>query len=98
MKLGFRNNYVVVGDNDILAYLTDTETGSSGAPVMDDRWRVVALHYGAQKISGDGIELPGQPAIVQENVGTPLPAIMVHLQANHPALHAEISAAQPFLN
>jgi V8-like Glu-specific endopeptidase len=37
-------------------YLTDTEPGSSGSPVFNDRWEVVALHYGSVERS------PASPA------------------------------------
>jgi hypothetical protein len=33
MRLGFRNNYVLLGDDRWLSYLTDTAVGSSGSPV-----------------------------------------------------------------
>lgn len=93
MRLGFRNNFVVVGDADVLAYLTDTDVGSSGSPVMDDRWQVVALHYGAQRISDANIELMGR-RVAQENVGTPIGRVLDYLKANHPNLHTEIMEAQ----
>ncbi len=28
-----------------LQYTTDTQPGSSGSPVFDDRWKVIALHH-----------------------------------------------------
>ena len=31
-------------ENDFLYYSTDTTKGSSGAPVFNDQWYVVALH------------------------------------------------------
>jgi V8-like Glu-specific endopeptidase len=42
-----------VGDRRI-HYLTDTLPGSSGSPVFDQRWRVVALHH-----SGGWLREPG---------------------------------------
>jgi hypothetical protein len=48
MRLGFRDNFVVVGDDDGLSYLTDTQFGSSGSPVCDDHWFVAALHSGSR--------------------------------------------------
>jgi endonuclease G, mitochondrial len=93
MRLGFRNNFVVVGDESVLAYLTDTASGSSGSPVCDDAWTVAALHYGARPISDEGLHIMGK-LIRRENVGTPVPTILQHLAQRHPDLHAEIAAGQ----
>lgn len=42
--LAMRNNAVVRHDVRDVLYFTATKVGSSGAPVFDDRWRVVAIH------------------------------------------------------
>ncbi|MCW5319487.1 serine protease [Nostoc sp. KVJ3] len=44
-----RNNfYIGTGANkDFLRYLTDTEGGSSGSPVLNDYWKVIGLHHAA---------------------------------------------------
>jgi endonuclease G len=46
MRLGLRDNFVVVGSNERLSYLTDTAGGSSGSPICDDAWHVAGLHRG----------------------------------------------------
>jgi V8-like Glu-specific endopeptidase len=43
-QLAFRQNEVVAKPEDFLHYQTDTAPGSSGAPVYNDQWQVVALH------------------------------------------------------
>jgi trypsin-like peptidase/effector-associated domain 1 (EAD1)-containing protein len=43
-KLAARHNVVRHVDEDVVQYWTDTDSGSSGAPVFDERWRLVALH------------------------------------------------------
>ncbi len=54
----------VIGvQGDFLQYRTDTEPGSSGAPVFDENWEVVALHHGS---------LNGRPV----NQGTLMKAIL----------------------
>ena len=58
-----RNNFFV-GKGDQLfqvRYLTDTDQGSSGSPVLDDDWQVVALHHGAQKV--DPQLYKGEPGV-----------------------------------
>ncbi len=93
MRLGFRDNFVVVGDGDALSYLTDTNFGSSGSPVCDDRWSVAALHSGSRSISADNVSIRGRK-VRRENHGIPIPRIMAHLETSQPDLHAEIIAGQ----
>lgn len=43
-QLAFRQNEVTEKPESFLHYRTDTAPGSSGAPVYNDQWQVVALH------------------------------------------------------
>lgn len=92
MRLGFRNNFVVLGNNEILAYLTDTNRGSSGAPVLDDSWSVAALHVGSQAISVPDIQLMGVE-IRRENFGVPVKTILSHLETEAPDVYSQMSGA-----
>ena len=96
MRLGFRNNFVVVGSNERLSYLTDTAGGSSGSPICDDAWHVAGLHRGWATIEGTPVMVWGKE-IHQENYGTPIGMILAHLAAQKPELHAEIMAGQQAL-
>lgn len=44
-KVGFRSNLVYASSAEFLHYATDTAPGSSGSPVFNDGWEVVALHH-----------------------------------------------------
>lgn len=46
-RVALRNNLVYTAEYPRLHYFTDTLRGSSGSPVLDDNWRVVALHRAA---------------------------------------------------
>jgi endonuclease G len=53
-----------------LNYLTDTEPGSSGSPVLNDDWQVVALHSASIKVpetqyKGDVIKYNNQGIAIQ---------------------------------
>jgi len=52
LRFAIRNNFFVgLGQNSYQArYLTDTKSGSSGSPVLNDAWQVVAMHRGAKQI------------------------------------------------
>jgi len=43
-QIALRNNHVLGVLDDFIQYTTDTKTGSSGAPVFNDQWQVVAVH------------------------------------------------------
>jgi endonuclease G, mitochondrial len=44
-QVALRENRIVDGGEHFLHYTADTEPGSSGSPVFNDQWEVVALHH-----------------------------------------------------
>ena len=46
-EIALRTNFYIgsVSDSHCFHYLSDTEGGSSGSPVLDDHWQVVGLHH-----------------------------------------------------
>lgn len=86
-KLGIRNNLVTASTDTDLRYFTDTRQGSSGSPVLDDRWQVVALHRGAT--FAQNVNFQGRN-VAFVNVGTHLTSILDDLRLRFSALADEI--------
>jgi V8-like Glu-specific endopeptidase len=95
LTFAIRNNfYVGPGEQAYhLRYLTDTREGSSGSPVLDDKWQVLAMHHGARRVDpklyqGDA----GMSGVVKfHNEGTAIQDILDHLPG---AARDEIRQAQ----
>jgi endonuclease G len=58
-RVAFRNNRLLsLEDDRRLLYETDTQGGSSGSPVLNDRWQLVALHHASQPArNAQGVEI-----------------------------------------
>ncbi|MBZ6388663.1 MULTISPECIES: DNA/RNA non-specific endonuclease [Pantoea] len=52
-QITLRNNALLARHEQLLHYAADTDSGSSGAPVFNDAWQLVALHHGGVE-SDDG--------------------------------------------
>ena len=53
-QIVLRSNELVDLLDDFTHYVTDTEPGSSGSPVFNDQWEVVALHHSGVPRMKDG--------------------------------------------
>jgi endonuclease G, mitochondrial len=63
------NFYVGTGNTEhFLRYLTDTEAGASGSPVLDDAWQVLALHHAATRVSPQKYDMAMQGMSTEEVV------------------------------
>ena len=78
-RLAMRNNAVARVDDSLIAYWTDTDYGSSGAPVFDDNWQVIALHRAYEERSG--LTYLGRN-VGGANVGSRITKIVEHLSAS----------------
>ena len=67
-----RENEVKFLMQDYIHYLTDTEPGSSGSPVFNDQWIVVALHH-------SGVPDPADRNNWIANEGVRISSILAHL-------------------
>ncbi|GAA3442852.1 DNA/RNA non-specific endonuclease [Planomonospora venezuelensis] len=52
-QVALRENRIVDVLDQFLHYMADTEPGSSGSPVFNDQWEVVALHHASVPVAGD---------------------------------------------
>lgn len=77
-QIAMSHNIVVHVDQNRLQYLTDTLEGSSGSPVFDINWRVVALHH-----KGGWLREPNSKMAVFRNQGVHINLVIAGLrQAN----------------
>jgi V8-like Glu-specific endopeptidase len=70
-QIAMNDNEAKYVDENIVQYITDTLRGSSGSPVFDDNWQVVALHH-----SGGNIPEPSTNSIHFRNEGIRINAII----------------------
>jgi endonuclease G len=90
-RIAFRNNLLSGADGDTIRYFTDTDFGSSGSPVCDDSWRVVALHRGAQQVQN--VNFQGKDTAFV-NFGTQVPRMLADVKQRAATVHGEILASQ----
>lgn len=75
-----RENRLVSRFDDFLHYVADTEKGSSGSPVYNSEWQMIALHHW-----GSPWGEPGDPLVsasLEVNEGIRVSSIVRHLRRN----------------
>jgi hypothetical protein len=75
-RLGFVRNKITDVSDSVIRYLTDTEQGSSGAPVFDPQGRVIALHH----LGGLPVKVVGKPPVAK-NEGVRISRVLARLKA-----------------
>jgi V8-like Glu-specific endopeptidase len=70
-QIALHHNTIVFAGETRIQYLTDTMPGSSGSPVFDQEWRVVAVHH-----SGGFVREPGTRKVYYRNEGIHVNALI----------------------
>ena len=70
-QVSFQNNFVEFSDDRVVQYVASTLGGSSGSPVMNDKWEVVAIHH-----AGGMLQQPGSSELFFRNEGITMLSIM----------------------
>lgn len=74
-QIALVDNQLVYADKMVAQYLTDTLPGSSGSPVFNDEWQLIALHH-----SGGWIPEPSSASTHFRNEGIRISAILERLK------------------
>lgn len=64
-EVAIRDNEVKFQNTQVIHYASDTEPGSSGAPVMNDAWELVALHHAAKGNYNEGVKFSAIAAALE---------------------------------
>ncbi len=88
-KISMQNNFVAYADANVLQYTTSTEPGSSGSPVFNDNFEVIAIHH-----SGGMLSEPGNMRRYLRNAGTTMIAALRAVQKANPELYAALNIDQ----
>lgn len=75
-QIALYHNVVQFVGSGRVQYLTDTEPGSSGSPVFNSQWEVVALHH-----AGGDLPEPGTGRVVYRNEGIAVGRVLEGLKA-----------------
>lgn len=79
-QIALTANQIIGINGDKLFYLTDTEKGSSGSPVFNNEWQVIALHHAGKKEEDGGLLI--DPSTAQKrgaNEGILIKSIAQHI-------------------
>jgi hypothetical protein len=95
-QVALQDSQVVKVDSVVVQYCCDTEPGSSGSPVFNNRWHLVALHHASVVADGRrGRRVAGAPPEMRFlNEGIRLSAIALWLEsaeANRPELRGHVA-------
>jgi endonuclease G len=81
-----RENQLVTRLNTVLHYMADTQPGSSGSPVFNDQWEVIALHHWGEPFTEVKLA-DGRKVMKDVNEGIRVSAIVGALEAEERRLN-----------
>lgn len=84
-KISMQNNFVAYADANVVQYTTSTLPGSSGSPVFDDDFQVIAIHH-----SGGDLTEPSTGRRYLRNAGTSAIAVLNDLKSNAPGIYTRL--------
>ncbi len=73
-QISIQNNYIKYVSPNKIHYITSTQPGSSGSPVFNDEWKVIALHH-----AGGWLYEEDESLLYFRNEGIPLTTIIDNL-------------------
>lgn len=84
-KISMQNNFVQYADAQVVQYTTSTEPGSSGSPVFNDGFEVIAIHH-----SGGMLTEPSTGRRYLRNAGSTMIAVLAAVQQHAPEVYAKL--------
>ncbi|MFC0218066.1 trypsin-like peptidase domain-containing protein [Pseudochelatococcus lubricantis] len=90
-QICLRNNAAYRLREPEISYFTDTDVGSSGSPVCNDLWAVVALHRASTRATGGVLYQGRKTAWI--NVGTRIDLLIADVREAHAGLWSAIEPA-----
>ncbi len=88
-KISLQNNFVEYSDALVVQYTTSTEPGSSGSPVLNDNFDVVAIHH-----AGGDLSEPATKRRYLRNEGVRMSAILDDLRRRQPDIFKRVTARE----
>jgi V8-like Glu-specific endopeptidase len=86
-KISIQNNFVAYADHRVVQYTTSTMPGSSGSPVFDNEFQVVAIHH-----SGGMLQEPNSQRRYLRNEGISTVAVLRDLGVRAPDIYTRLNA------
>ena len=82
LRLSTHDSHVVGIWNQFLFYETDTEPGSSGSPIFNLDWKVIALHHAGRTLAEGGIQINAAGDRAEANRGILFSHILNYIKNN----------------